>query len=276
MRQVVHPSQERRPRAARAGRLLRLAAMAMLAAAAARPDAAADMARIPGGLYVPLQTAEPAAEVHPFLIDRFPVTNAEFLEFVQANPRWRKSAVKRIFADASYLRLWPGDLDHGGADCARRPVTFVSWFAARDYARWAGKRLPTLAEWERVAAAGPAGEDARAEPGLVDGLLAWYSRPAPRLIAEVGTTFTNVYGVADLHGLVWEWIDDFNSALVTGESREDSGLNRGLFCGAGSAGFSDVKDYAAFMRFAFRSSLRGNYCIKNLGFRCAQDLESAP
>ncbi len=76
----------------------------------------------------------------------------------------------------------------------------------------------------------------------------------------------------DLHGLVWEWTSDFNSALVTGDARGDTGLERQLFCGAGSLGASDRANYAAFMRFGFRSSLRAGYTVHNLGFRCAKDM----
>lgn len=256
---------------------LHAVAVAALFAAAATFFARGDeMVKIPGGDYVPLQVSEAKTKVAPFLIDKFPVTNQRFLEFVRVNPQWRKSAVKKIFSDESYLKLWPHDFDFGGESNAQRPVTYVSWFAARAYAAWAGKRLPTVAEWEFVASAGRTSVEARSDTNFVNDILVWYSRPVPQTIPEVGTTYTNFYGVADLHGLVWEWINDFNSALVTGESRENSGLNRGLFCGAGSAGFSDLKDYAAFMRFAFRSSLRGNYCIRNLGFRCAKNLEPSP
>ena len=76
----------------------------------------------------------------------------------------------------------------------------------------------------------------------------------------------------DLHGLVWEWTSDFNSALVTGDARGDTGLERQLFCGAGSLGASDLGNYAGFMRFGFRSSLRAGYTVHNLGFRCAKDV----
>ena len=69
-------------------------------------------------------------------------------------------------------------------------------------------------------------------------------------------------------------VEDFNTALVTGESRGDTGLERRLFCGAGSIGSADSKDYASFMRFAFRSSLKAAYTTKNLGFRCADDADA--
>jgi formylglycine-generating enzyme required for sulfatase activity len=72
---------------------------------------------------------------------------------------------------------------------------------------------------------------------------------------------------------VWEWVLDFNTAMVTGDSRADSGgLDRGFFCGAGAQAARDVADYPAFMRLGFRSSLSANYCVHNLGFRCAKDL----
>lgn len=228
-------------------------------------------ATVPGGAYQPLFRNEARVQVAPFRMDRHPVTNAQFLEFVRARPEWRRSAAKRIFADASYLRDWTGDLEPA-AGTAARPVTHVSWFAARAYAKWTGGRLPTLAEWELAAAADETRADARTDSNFVARILAWYARPADR--AQAGG-FTNVYGIADLHGLVWEWTDDFNASLVTGESREDTGLNRGLFCGAGSIGSADVADYAAFMRFAFRGSLRGSYCVKNLGFRCVRNLETS-
>ena len=49
----------------------------------------------------------------------------------------------------------------------------------------------------------------------------------------------NFCGVHDLHGLVWEWVADFNTAMVTGDARGDTGLDRQLFCGSGSQGAKD-------------------------------------
>ena len=66
---------------------------------------------------------------------------------------------------------------------------------------------------------------------------------------------------------------DFQTALVTGESRGDGDLERDLFCGAGVAGtaLQERVNYPAFMRYAYRSSLRGTSTGSTLGFRCAKD-----
>lgn len=74
-----------------------------------------------------------------------------------------------------------------------------------------------------------------------------------------------------MHGLVWEWVLDFNDAVLAFESAGDG--NR--FCGAGGARARDATDFAAFERAAFRSSLRASFAVKNLGFRCAADAPGA-
>ncbi len=221
------------------------------------------MVPLPAGAYTNLFQNEGVVAVSAFDLDKYPVTNAEFLEFVRAVPHWQRSQVKSLFADKSYLSRWAGDLELGPKAPSNSPVVEVSWFAARAYAKWRGARLPTLAEWE-YAARVPSNELRR--------ILAWYGQPAKNPIPSVGATFANSFGVWDLHGLVWEWVADFNTALVTGESRADSGLDRGLFCGAGALGASNFDDYAAFMRYALRSSLRADYTSPNLGFRCARSL----
>ncbi|MDD2762999.1 MAG: formylglycine-generating enzyme family protein [Opitutaceae bacterium] len=244
--------------------------------AAERPPG---MVLIPAGAYAPLlrDKNDPAkVPVAAFWLDERPVTNGEFLAFVQASPRWRRPRVSPLFADGQYLAHWAGDLEPGPQAPADAPVVRVSWFAARAYARWAGKRLPTTAEWEHAAAAGFHTAEGRAEAGFTATALAWYAAPTPAVFPAAGSGRPNFYGARDLLDLVWEWVDDFNTALVTGESRADAGLDRNLFCGSGSVGARDREDYPAFMRLGYRSSLRANYTVANLGFRCARDLAPPP
>jgi len=84
----------------------------------------------------------------------------------------------------------------------------------------------------------------------------------------------NYWGVYNVFDLIWEWTDDFNSVLSTGDSRNTStGDDNNLFCAGAATTSTDILNYAAFMRFAFRTSLQANYTVANLGFRCAKDLK---
>ncbi len=233
------------------------------------------MVTISAGVHRPLFRAEADPKEIPvksFRLDVLPVTNGDFLEFVRANPPWQRSRVKHLFADEAYLMNWTSDLDSGTNAPANVPVTQVSWFAAKAYARWKGKRLPTVAEWEYAAAASPTRPDGQNDSEFKRQVLKWYSTLGSAELAAVGSGRTNFWGVYDLHGLVWEWVADFNTAMVTGDARGDMGLDRQLFCGSGAQGAKDVGNFPAFMRYGFRSSLQANYCVPNLGFRCAKDL----
>jgi formylglycine-generating enzyme len=238
-------------------------------------EAPEGMVLIPAGSYTPLYIQEAGQRsVDSFFIDILPVTNREFLAFVKANPNWRRSQVKKLFADEGYLKHWAGDLDLGPASemIKNSPVTNVSWFAARAYLKSKGKRLPTEDEWEYVACADESRSDASRDPAFTGRLLEWYGKPTPENLPSVDMAQPNVYGVSALHGYTWEWVRDFNNSLVTGESRADSGLDRNLFCAGGALGTADPHNYAAFMRYAFRSSLKGNYAVQNLGFRGATSI----
>lgn len=260
-------------------KILRLGGIGFLLAVscvhAAAPSAATVM--IPAGVYRPLTRSSTDPESVPvatFTLDVLPVTNAEFLAFVKAHPQWQRSRVGPLFADSTYLQHWAGDLELGAGAPADAPVVNVSWFAARAFARARGRRLPTVAEWEHAASAGYSTAIGRDEPEFLRDLYAWLSRPTPSVLPSVTTVRANFYGARGLHGLVWEWVDDFNTAMVTGESRADTGLDRDLFCGAGAADARDTGDYAAFMRRALRSSLQARQGTSSLGFRCAASLQS--
>lgn len=232
------------------------------------------MVEVRGGEFIPLYGTKTEVPVGDFLMDVYPVTNAEFLEFVEQNPRWRKSQVKQLFADENYLRSWKNDLSLGSDNLPNSPVTNVSWFAAKNYCECQGKRLPSIDEWEYVAMANETSPDARSEKSYNQYILSWYETPNT-FKNTVGNTFKNYWEVYDLHGLVWEWTSDFNSVMIGGESRQDSTGDNNLFCGAAAVGATDLMNYAAFMRYAFRGSVKARYSVKNLGFRCVRDIEKS-
>jgi formylglycine-generating enzyme required for sulfatase activity len=253
--------------------LATFAAALPVARAAAEPAPGAPSTVAVGpGVYRPMfpaSDAEAEVSVAAFRLDRDPVTNAAFAAFVAAHPAWRRDRVKRVLADADYLAHWTSAETPEDA-VAESPVVRISWFAARAFCAAAGGRLPTEREWELAAAASETARDASRDPAWAAKILAWYARPTEAILPAVGTGRANAWGVRDLHGLVWEWIEDYSAALVAGDGRGDG---REMFCGAGGATAADATGYATFMRLAYRSSLRASFTTPNLGFRCAYDPE---
>jgi formylglycine-generating enzyme required for sulfatase activity len=221
--------------------------------------------------YAP-SAAESVVPVSAFCIDEVAVTNGDFARFVAKHPKWRRDRVSRLFADEGYLRHWTSAETLGDEVRPAQPVTGVSWFAAKAYCEARAARLPTELEWEYVAAASERAPDARSDLEWRATILEWYSRPSGGALSDVGRTKKNYWGVRDMHGLIWEWVLDFNSILVSGDSRETRQTDKQKFCGAGALGASESKDYASFMRIAFRGSLGAEYTTKTLGFRCAKDV----
>jgi len=188
------------------------------------------MILISGGYYLPLFKDDGDAVkefIRPFYLNTHPVTNGEYLEFVKENSQWQKSKVKRVFADQNYLRKWKGDLELGKDVKAEDPVCNVSWFAVNAYCRWAGKRLPTVFEWEFA----------------LSKKMIGYS-----VNLKLKRTF-------------YEWAFDFNRTNFQANS----------LCGGAGSSANDPKNYSAFLRFSFRNTLNANYCLDDLGFRCASN-----
>ena len=139
----------------------------------------------------------------------------------------------------------------------RRPAVGITWLEAKQYCEARGKRLPTTAEWERAASATPIPEQ----------MSLYAMRRFGPNAGLVGRGERNQFGVADLHGLVWEWTLDFGSVAVGQESSADPRFG----CGGSALAAADPRDYAAFMRSAFRGSLKAQYALETLGFRCAKE-----
>jgi formylglycine-generating enzyme required for sulfatase activity len=254
---------------------MQVAALALSIGGAAQAAPPTPQMTIPSGEFRSVLAPAPGQDrvsLASFKLDATPVTNAQFATFVRQHPEWRRDKVKQLFADGQYLSHWQS-ADQPGAAIAEQPVTHVSWFAASAYCEASGGRLPTWYEWEYVAAASETSRDARSDPAWRQRILAWYERPAATKLAPVGKTPANVYGVRDIHGVVWEWIDDFNSILVSGDNREQGDPDITKFCGTGALTMQDKDNYAILMRVALFSSLQGHYTTSSLGFRCASDLK---
>jgi formylglycine-generating enzyme required for sulfatase activity len=123
-----------------------------------------------------------------------------------------------------------------------------------------------------VAAADETRRDARRDPAWRERILGWYARPSSRSLPRSGAQAANAYGVRDLHGVVWEWTDDYSALLVSGDNRNQGDPDRTQFCGAGALSIDDRENYAVLMRVAMLSSLGGSDTTMNLGFRCVREV----
>ena len=144
-----------------------------------------------------------------FLMDKYPVTNAQFKIFVDENPHWRNLgwvsvSYVRKYRDSDYLKNWyKGNYPKGTGN---HPVNWVSWYASMAYSQWIGKRLPTEAEWEKAARGGlvskkyPWGD-------LIDSTMANFGNYIGST-TDVGKYPPNGYGIYDIIGNVNEWCLD--------------------------------------------------------------------
>ncbi len=234
----------------------------------ASPSWAGEPVSIPAGRFAPLfglDVGQLDFPVAAFRLDVRQVSRAEWAVFLAANPSWRAGRPPSTLVDERYLSSWKEPVKAASA-----PVVEVSYFAARAYCAWKGGRLPTTLEWESAAAADETRRDASRDPAFAQRILDWYARPSrPGDLEQLAGSPRNLYGVEALHGLVWEWTDDFNSAFVSGDNRQDGDKNARYLCGSSATGSARREDYAAFMRYALRSSLTPRAALSNLGFRCA-------
>ena len=150
-------------------------------------------------------------EIKEFYIDKYEITNAEYKDFIDANPLWQKeNALKSIVGD-TYLWGWNGNMYPKGR--ANHPVVNISWFAAKAYAEWVGKDLPTQEQWELAARA--TAKNKKYAWGDTDPKnKANYDRYTPKVSFRkpptkvVGSYLPNEYGIYDMTGNIAEWCLD--------------------------------------------------------------------
>ena len=237
---------------------------------------ASEYVHIPGGAFrsvIPEAEGDNLIAVADFLLQEAPVTNAEFLQFVLHHPNWQRGNAVSLFVDDQYLSTWSGPISLAPESGLQQPVTQVSWFAANAYCESQNARLPSWYEWEYIAAANETMADARVLPEWRQDILSWYSQSGGDPIGDVRSNTANYYQIFDIHGLVWEWVEDSNAFLVTGDNREQGGADQLQFCGAGAITMEEKENYAILMRVAMLSALEAHYTTRNLGFRCARQIE---
>ncbi len=168
--------------------------------------------------------------VDAFYMDKYPVTNAQYKEFLVANPQWGKpprwyeqtkrgiTCMPRKYHDGDYLKNWTRNNFPSGED--DHPVTWVSWYAAMAYAQWTGKRLPTEAEWEKAARGGLA-DNKYPWGNTIDSTYLNYDLFVGRT-TSVGKFPVNGYGLSDVVGNVFEWcLDKWDRDFYVSSSRNN-------------------------------------------------------
>jgi formylglycine-generating enzyme required for sulfatase activity len=251
--------------------------------------------------------------VDPFFIDVYPVTNAQFAEFTQAtgyrseseNLGWAFVFQGHIPAER-YQELVKATVPGAnwwcrvnGADWRRPegpdtdidsrlnyPVTQVSWNDAMAYCEWAGKRLPTEAEWEYAARGGleqkpyPWGDELT--PGGKHLCNVWQGEFPNIDLAEDGFAGTcpvdafppNGYGLYSITGNVWEWCADwFDPRYHVWATRSNPvGPGDGVAKVIKGGSYLCHKSYCNRYRVAARTSNTPDSATTNMGFRCVRDL----
>jgi len=191
-----------------------------------------------------------------FYIDRTEVTNEQFKKFLDATgyqPRWPEN----------FLRHWRNGTYPEGK--AAHPVVWVSLEDAKAYAKWAGKRLPTEAEWQKAAQ----GNDGRVWPwgNVYDPDKANTDSPATRPVDSYPQG-ASPYGCLDMTGNVWEWTDSF----ATDGYHDFSWLRGGsYYLAKGSLWYMQGGPITNYQRVKFWMMTPALNRCGTVGFRCARD-----
>jgi len=253
------------------------AALALAIASMPALAASGYMVRVPAGAFTMGSDQGPADErpahrvdLAAYSIDRFPVTNAQFAEFLN-RAGTRNAAGVRLFddddPDARVHRVganWTADNGY-----ENHPAVEVTWTGARDYCAWRGKRLPTEAEWEKAAR----GTDGRRFP--------WGNSPPDRARAQHSARFNETapvdafpggaspYGVLGMAGNAWEWVSSAYRPYPydARDGREDAkaGPVRGTRGGGHDSPAGEITATQR-GRTLSRNPASGHH---NIGFRCA-------
>lgn len=186
-----------------------------------------------------------------FYIDKCPVTVKQYREFCKATGRSMPAAPR-----------WGWQDDH--------PIVKVNWDDATAYAKWAGKRLPTEAEWEYAARGGNRNEDYKYAGSNTIGDVAWYSGNSDSTTHPVGKKQPNALGIYDMSGNVWEWCSDWygENYYSVSPGTNPQGPNSGKYRVFRGGFWASTMTYC---RVAYRNRFTPDDRVSGIGFRCAKD-----
>lgn len=233
-------------------------------------------------------------EISPFFMDEHEVTVAEFGEFVQATG-YKTEAEKYGWSGVfdmdsrDWIRVDGADWRHpeGPRSAAppNEPVTQISWNDAAEYTRWAGKRLPTEAEFEYAARGGLDGKKYAWGDELTPGNkfpANWWQGTFPDKNtgedgflgrAPIKSFAASGYGLYDMTGNVWEWCSDrFGENYYSrSEKRDPKGPADGSERVNRGGSFLCAENFCSNYRVAGRGHAEPDSGLNNLGFRCVRD-----
>ena len=221
-----------------------------------------EMILIPAGEFLMgADTGKDDSPIHPvyidaFYIDKFEVTNAQYLAFCE-DTGWRLP------------EFWGMEAFHSTLDFPNHPVVGVSWSDAKAYAEWAGKRLPTEAEWEYAARGGLVGM-IYPNGDTINPTLANYRWSGIGGTVPVGSYPPNGFGLHDMAGNVVEWVADCYNAdyYKISPLKNPQGPEEGRFRVIRGGGWHSGPSCN---RVHFRNALPANWKDFAVGFRCVRD-----
>lgn len=160
--------------------------------------------------------------------------------------------------------------DYRKNDMSNHPVVFVSWHDASNYCTWAGRRLPTEAEWEKsargiYASRFPWGEDISCENANYYDCRDFVSTAPVGYYAETGSS---VYGVYDMAGNVWEWMQDWYQGDFYSLASDENPININSESGLRILRGGSWNSYPDYLRSAHRDANKMDNSSEYIGFRC--------
>jgi len=196
-----------------------------------------------------------------FWMDVTPVTNEAYRKFVLAEPKWQKGTIGRQYYHPDYLKDWSGNDFPAGM--ANHAVIYVNWYSARAHAEWAGKRLPTEAEWEYACRAGT--KTAYWWGDSFNGGRANNNQQGT--VALKDERHRNPWNLYDMSGDVWEWT---SSLYMPYPYRGDDGREDPQSAGVRALRGGSWHNYPRYLRSAYRYRANPESCLNTSGFRCVQ------